>query len=83
MVFKALWVCRDLEDPRDHLERTATRGSSESRDKKEARVTKESMVHLVPLALKGPSEPPVLLVQMASPVPEVSRACSARRETKG
>lgn len=82
-VFRDLWVCQDLEDLLDHLGRTETRESLESRARKEARVTKESMVHLVPPAPKGPLEHPVLLVQMASPVPEVSRVCSARREMKG
>lgn len=82
MVFRDLWVCQDLEDLLDHLERTETRESSESRARKEARATKESMVHLVQLALKDLSEHPVPLAQTASLVPEVSRVCSARRETK-
>lgn len=82
-VFRDLWVCQDLEDLLDHLGRTETRESLESRARKEARVTKESTVHLVPPALKGLLEHPVLLAQMESPVPEVSRACSARREMKG
>lgn len=81
-VFRDLWVCPDLEDLLDHLERTETRENLASRARKEAKVTKESMVHLVQPALKDPSEHPVLLVQMESPVPEVSRVCSARREMK-
>lgn len=81
-VFRDLWVCQDLEDLLDHPERMETRESSESQARKEARVTKENMVHPVPLALKDLSELPVLPVQMVSLVPEVSRVCLARRETK-
>lgn len=82
MAFRDQWVCQDLEDLLDHLERTETRERSESQAKKEARVTKENMVHLVLLALRGLLERLVLLVQMVSPVPEVSRVCLARREMK-
>ncbi|KAF1377753.1 hypothetical protein PFLUV_G00204020 [Perca fluviatilis] len=82
MVFRDLWVCQDLEDLLDHLERTETRESLESQARKEARGTKESMAHLVPPALKDLLEHPVLLVQMVSLVPEGSRVCLARREMK-
>lgn len=81
-VFRDLWVCQALEDLLDHPERTETRERLESQARKEARVTKENMVHLVPPALKDLLEHPVLLVQMVSLVPEVSRVCLARRETK-
>lgn len=80
--FRDLWVCQDPEVLLDPLERTETRERSESRARREAKVTKESMVHLVPPALKDLSEHPVQLVQMVSPVPEVSRVCLARREMK-
>lgn len=82
MAFRDLWVCQDLEDLLDHPERMETRESSENPARKEAKVTKENMVPLVPLALKDPSEHPVPLVQMVSPDPEVSRVCLARKEMK-
>lgn len=82
MAFRDRWVCQDLEVLLDPLERTETRESLESRARREAKATKENMVHQVLPALKDPSEHPVRLVQMVSPVPEVSRVCLARREMK-
>lgn len=83
MVFRDLWVCQDLEDLLDHLERMETRERSESLARKEARVTKENMAHLVPPDHKDLLVHLVQLVQMVSLVPEVSRVCLARREMKG
>lgn len=82
-VFRDLWVFQGLEDLLDHPERTETRESSESPARREAKATKESTARQVPLALKDPSEHLVLPEQMVSPVPEVSRVFSDRRETKG
>lgn len=81
-VFRDLWVCQDLEDLLDHLERMETRESLESQARKEAKVTKENMVHLVLPDLKDLLEHPVLLEQMVSLVPEVSRVYLVRREMK-
>lgn len=82
MVFRAPLVCLDLEDLLDLPERMETRGRLENPARKEAKATKESMVHLVLPALKVLLELLVQPAQMESLVPEVSRVCLVRRETK-
>lgn len=54
----------------------------ESPAKKEAKVTKENMVLLVPLAPRDLLEHLVLLVQMVNLVREVSRVCLDKKEMK-
>lgn len=82
-VFRDLWVCLDQEDLQGLPERMETRESWENQARKEAKETKENMVHQVPPVLRVPLGLQVQLAQMVSPVPGVSRVCSARRETKG
>lgn len=82
MVSRGLSVFLVQPDPRDPLERTVTRERLESLDRKEAKLTRENRVHPAQLVSKVPSAPRVQLELMANRVPEDSRACSARRETR-
>lgn len=76
------WVCLGLPGLWDPLERTETRERSESLVRREAKERRANTVPPVLLALKAPSDSLVHPELMVSPVPEVSRVCSARRETK-
>jgi len=81
-VSKVLSVCLALPDPRGPLERTVTRERLESPVRREARLTKENRVLPVRLVCKVLLVHRVLLEEMESPVPGVSRGCLGRRETR-
>lgn len=76
------WVCQAPEDPPDPLERTETRESLENQARREVKVTRENTVPPGQPGLKDRSELLVPLVPTVSLVPEASRVCLDRRETK-
>jgi len=83
MASKALLVYLVLQALKAHPERTATRVRSVNLDRREAKQTRVNRDLQVRLVFRALSEPPVQLAAMVSQDPEVSRACLARRETRG
>lgn len=82
MVSRGRWDCQEslaLQDPRERME---IRGKQELQDRKAVKETKENQGPQVQPALRGPRASQELRVWMARPVPQDSRACTERRETR-
>lgn len=82
MVSRVQWAFLGQEDHLVPLGRTEIRENSESLARRALKVTRASTVHQALPDHRDLLERPVLLVQMESPAPEVSRVCLVRRETK-
>jgi len=83
MASKALLVYLVPRALKAHPERTVTRVRLVNLDRREAKQTRVNKDRQVQLVFRALSELPVQLAVMGSPGPEVSRACLARRETRG